>query len=123
MRTTWPAFRNRPTTSLMSAWCGPLPTTRASRAVFEPGATPSSATFSNSADGRLSTTNQPRSSRLSAACERPAPAKPAITGMSGTAGQGPERRFTSGGLAAAEEQQPRDGGGVGVLLGPGQEAG
>ena len=77
---------------MMSAWCGPLPTTRASRSVFEPGALPSSATFSMSADGRLSTTNQPRSSRLSAACERPAPDSPAITRMSVTAAQGTDPR-------------------------------
>jgi hypothetical protein len=69
-------------TSTMSAWWAPLPTTSASRSIEEPRPEPSSVTFSMSDVGRLSTTNQPRSSRWSAACDRPAPESPVITRMS-----------------------------------------
>ena len=104
-------------TSRMSAWCGPLPTTRASRSIGAPGHAGQLGDLRDRATGgRLSTTNQPRSSRLSAACERPAPDSPVITRMSrhplGCSGHptadGETFRRSS---RAAEEQQPRDRGG------------
>ncbi len=57
----------------------PRPITRATRSVSEPGRPPSSATLVIRAGGRLSMTNQPRSSRVAAAVERPAPDMPVTT--------------------------------------------
>ena len=51
---------------------------RATSSMVEPGAVASSATLPISEVGRLSTTNQPRSSRTPAAVERPAPDMPVI---------------------------------------------
>ena len=56
----------------------PAPTTRATRGVALLGDRTSSATLGMSSDGRLSITNQPRSSRASAACDRPAPDSPVM---------------------------------------------
>src|SRR4051794_21070244 len=112
----------------MSAWWGPLPTTRARRPVFEPGAVPSSATFSTNDEGRLSITNQPRSSRLSAAWERPAPESPAMTRMSVTEPEGTHHPGRRGGHQASSRfdgpqvEQPGNGGRVHVLVGEGQES-
>src|SRR5437588_7052747 len=97
----------------------PLPTTRATRSVVEPGARTRSATLPMRAGGRLSMTNHPRSSKVLAAFERPAPDSPVISKNSVISialssllqGYGPY------------EQEPRDRGRVLVLLGPLDEAG
>ena len=47
--------------------------------MLDPGELASSDTFGMSSGGRLSITNHPRSSRMSAACDRPAPDNPVIT--------------------------------------------
>ena len=99
----------------------------------DPGAWASSATLGMSAGGRLSMTNQPRSSRLSAACERPAPDRPVITTNSLTGASLPvtvaparacstaRRRSAPTGSARSTSSRGH-GGGVGVLGRPGQEA-
>ena len=63
----------------ISSWYRPVPTTSASRSMPVPGGPANSATFGISDGGRLSITNQPRSSRLLAAWLRPAPDIPAMT--------------------------------------------
>ncbi len=62
-----------------SSWYGPVPTTSTTLAMPDPGELASSDTLGISSGGRLSMTNQPRSSRMSAACDRPAPDNPVIT--------------------------------------------
>ena len=68
--------------SRMSACCGLVPTTRASRSMALPGTLASSTMVRTSEVGRLSTTYQPWSSRSAAALVRPAPDRPVITTMS-----------------------------------------
>ncbi len=55
-----------------------MPTTSATRGNDEAGERTSSTNFGMSSGGRLSMTNHPRSSRSSAACDRPAPDKPVM---------------------------------------------
>ena len=61
--------------------CGEIYITlkQATRSMVEPGASASSDTLDMSAGGRLSMTNQPRSSKSFAAWDRPAPDRPAMT--------------------------------------------
>ena len=73
-----PTERMAPRPGSRSAWWAPAPTTRATRGVAEPGDRTSSTTLGMSSEGRLSMTNQPRSSSASAACERPAPDNPVM---------------------------------------------
>ena len=61
----------------------PVPTTSASGAA-ESWKRASSATFGTSSEGRLSMTNQPRSSNTSATPDRPAPDSPVISTTSAT---------------------------------------
>ncbi len=68
----------------ISACCGLVPTTRASRSMPAPGTLASSTIVRTSDVGRLSTTYQPWSSRSAAALVRPAPDSPVITTMSAT---------------------------------------
>lgn len=67
-----------------SSWPPPRPTTRATRSVSDPGPETRSATLEIMAVGMLSITNQPRSSKLAAACERPAPDRPVMIRNSAT---------------------------------------
>ena len=99
---------------ISSAWRAPAPTTRATRGVSEPGARTSSTTFGMSSVGRLSMTNQPRSSRSSAACERPAPDKP---------GDDHELAHAVACFSQWRKQEARDGGRRFVLCRTGQEPG
>ena len=57
----------------------PRPTTKATRSISEPVPSTSSLTLAISADGMLSITNQPRSSRAAPAVDRPAPDIPVTT--------------------------------------------
>ena len=75
--------RSRATAAISSAGLAFGPITRPSLENAL-GPLPSSTTLSSSSSGRLSTTNQPRSSRSSAACDRPAPDSPVITSTSVT---------------------------------------
>ena len=59
---------------------------RATWVTFDPGAVASSATLPMREVGRLSMTNQPRSSSTPAAVERPAPDIPVMTTKSVTPG-------------------------------------
>src|SRR5438270_5999354 len=96
---------------------GPVPTTSATRSVVEPGARTSSATLAMRAGGRLSMTNHPRSSKVLAALDRPAPDSPVISRNSVViAGS----RLPTG-LPRLEEQQAGDRRRLRVLLGLGQE--
>src|SRR5438552_3282293 len=95
---------------------GPVPTTRATRSVVEPGACTSSDTLPISAGGRLSMTNHPRSSNVLAAFERPAPDNPVMSRNSVIASS----RLPSA-LSYAEEQEAGNGGRADVLLGAGEE--
>ena len=67
------------------------PRARATRSMLDSGTMASSATFGMSGVGRLSITNQPRSSSASATVDRPAPESPAMTANSvnATASRGP----------------------------------
>ena len=67
MRTPWPAPPQAADHVDDVGLVGPAPHHEGEALGLQTDALPSSATFSNSADGRLSTTNQPRSSGLSAA--------------------------------------------------------
>src|SRR5690606_41811113 len=87
--------------------------TRTTRSTREDGVAASSTTFGTSSGGRLSMTNQPRSSRLSAARLRPAPDRPVITTNSAIA---PSRRPGPAPLGPQDEQA--GGGGRGAGLGP-----
>src|SRR5436305_7954703 len=111
---------------------GPVPTTSATRSVVEPGARTSSATLPMRAGGRLSMTNQPRSSNVLAAFDRPAPDNPVMSRSSVIAGPRlrllvsltpPMTGANDTRTDCPNEQQPRDGCGLLVLLGSGQEAG
>src|SRR5437763_13760372 len=97
---------------------GPVPTTRATRSVVEPGARTSSATLPMSDGGRLSMTNQPRSSKVFAAFDLPAPERPVMSRNSVIA---PPRLPTD--LPGEKEQEARDRCRLLVLLGAGEEAG
>src|SRR5438270_12761813 len=115
---------------------GPVPTTSATRSVVDPGARTNSATLPMRAGGRLSMTNHPRSSKVLAAFDRPAPDNPVISRNSVIAAprlrpclrSGDDSRpirpsivtRTEGG---EQEQEARDGRRFLVLLGSGQEAG
>ena len=57
----------------------PRPTTKATRSISEPVPSTSSDTFAIRAEGMLSITNQPRSSSVAAAVDRPAPDMPVTT--------------------------------------------
>src|SRR5512138_637713 len=93
--------------------------TRTTRSTREDGVAASSTTFGTSSGGRLSMTNQPRSSRLSAARLRPAPDRPVITTNSAIA---PSVRPGSA-LLGPQDEQAGDGGRVAVLGRHGEEPG
>ena len=104
-----------------SAWRAPAPTTSATRGVSEPGARTSSTTFGMSSVGRLSMTNQPRSSRSSAAWERPAPDNPVmITNSLMAVGCFSQRRKRRRGMVAAASYSAararKPGGGAGSSM-------
>src|ERR1700728_829509 len=75
------ALASDSSTGSTSSCCSPppRPMTSATRSVSDPGTPTSSATLGTSDDGRLSMTNQPMSSKVAAAVERPAPDIPATT--------------------------------------------
>ncbi len=70
------AFRAGSTSSRYSL--PPRPTTSATFSVSEPGTLTSSATLVIRAGGMLSMTNHPRSSKVAAAVDRPAPESPVM---------------------------------------------
>src|SRR5664280_1196144 len=78
----------------------PRPTTKATRFISEPAPSTSSETLAMSAEGMLSITNQPRSSSVAAAVDRPAPDIPVTTryslmgplSVSGASSVGRQRR-------------------------------
>src|SRR5439155_17443037 len=91
----------------------------------DPGRWTSSATLSMSDGGRLSMTNQPRSSMALATCVRPAPDIPvmirkstsSVDGASATMGSGYRQQ-----LLGPDEQEPGDAGRLLVLGSAGEEA-
>ena len=80
--TEWSAARSSPTLVSTSSWLRPA--TSANRSMSLPGLAARSTIVPTRAVGRLSTTYHPRSSRTSAAADRPAPDRPVIRAISAT---------------------------------------
>ena len=116
-----------------SAWWVPLPTTRASATDARPRRAAELGDLRDErAAGRLSMTNQPRSSRSSAACGAPGAGQPGDDDELGHGqpcglGHAPSYRrdprptgVAASGAFGDEQQEARDGRGLGVLARPGR---
>src|SRR5256885_6542141 len=120
MRTRAPRFASCSRAADSSSSSLPArPTTSATRSVSLPGAATSSITLLMRAVGMLSITNQPRSSKVSAAWLRPAPDSPVM--MRNSAIDRPFSPIPVASFLGPQEEEAGDGGGVGILLGPGDE--